>query len=1122
MIAKLRHILGLQTIEEKLEEYTLLKGELSDINDRTDILAEDYITKLNGFNGILKSESYGTEIKERVQKRYTHFLQEQKKEVIGLVNRRHKIEKSISSILKDEKIKDAVNEFELLEKAKSNYRDGNISKNVYNDIIKAKKGKVHYSDNFVFWNGKLLLLQRATDDDGANKWGVPGGHVDAGESHEDAAVRELQEETGLVVDKVVLAGTYSNDDVMIEYYTSYIESDTEPQLILDTAEHQSYRWVDLYRENIDEFEFPFNMKENIKKLLLPKEEKPQDISKAVNMFIDGFISKEVLSDIVKARSGVYENTYENRKLGRVGQRYGSKKAEDKKDLSEKIGSDETPQYKTAKEVQGLLKERGIDKTFTVSQTGWGNSMYFNVSDEKTGERKLKVRISDHPVTNTDRVFGEQHYGGSSDPVQIADEIERAMYPERYDAVQVGTKYIVKVPGSTFDRIIYPEKGDVDIKNKTAWNKESRQDVNENQIKDFEESGDIKIIDKKFVRKSKSGKNMYNIEYKKKYNIEAEPVYKYKRKQGINSDKVEKSLTSLFEQGIISHDVLEKARSGVYADNAKNRRLKRVGQPYGTKKGEDTKEIKEPSKQEETTNKEGKDISIDQYARQSSETALQEAAKGGNEELRLAAKKELDRREKEESVQEEEKDVDISNLDEKGIRDEIKKIDEKLTSLNEELNKLYSDLGLFGRISKKKENKDWVALTQKQSNLRESLIKLKESEDKKSKPEKEKEKDSGEVSEDKKMQFDIIQKTNPMLDEYHVGIRKPQDIKTFDEVVNDEESFVWGDFSKEDAEKALKEGEIIIYSSKPIKQGVFVSTSKIQAEQYAGGVGKKIHSKKVKLEDVAWINGDEGQFASIGKKPPLDKQSKTDTVPDKIEELSDKYRDLMTEAMNDDFSDTEKTNEYANKQREYARYIKRVKEFEGVDKEEHLKKAQELLGLKSEKETKDFFGDGEIIGIIVEDEFVSTLMEDGYCKRGFGNGVVEMLEFILNPDIDKGQGKGSDIFYNQIKSFKEKGYENVITEAAKSEIYNGYYTWARLGYDFSRGSDETEFLNLINSSSDKDIRGVGSLQELMTFDKGRKFWKDNGFAFSGTMSLLDGSKSMFILNKYMEEKKNARK
>ena len=41
--------------------------------------------------------------------------------------------------------------------------------------------------------------------------------------------------------------------------------------------------------------------------------------------------------------------------------------------------------------------------------------------------------------------------------------------------------------------------------------------------------------------------------------------------------------------------------------------------------------------------------------------------------------------------------------------------------------------------------------------------------------------------------------------------------------------------------------------------------------------------------MAWINGDEGQFASIGKKPPLDKQSKTDTAPDKVEKS---YSDLI--------------------------------------------------------------------------------------------------------------------------------------------------------------------------------------------------------------------------------------
>lgn len=119
--------------------------------------------------------------------------------------------------------------------------------------------------------------------------------------------------------------------------------------------------------------------------------------------------------------------------------------------------------------------------------------------------------------------------------------------------------------------------------------------------------------------------------------------------------------------------------------------------------------------------------------------------------------------------------------------------------------------------------------------------------------------------DKVDQYKIIQENNPMNDDYHVGIRKPSDIKTWKEAMQDEDSFAWGDFSKSDARKALETGTITIYSSYPIKQGVFVSTSKVQSEQYAGGKGKKLYTKIVPLEDVAWINGDEGQFAQIRRK-----------------------------------------------------------------------------------------------------------------------------------------------------------------------------------------------------------------------------------------------------------------
>lgn len=119
---------------------------------------------------------------------------------------------------------------------------------------------------------------------------------------------------------------------------------------------------------------------------------------------------------------------------------------------------------------------------------------------------------------------------------------------------------------------------------------------------------------------------------------------------------------------------------------------------------------------------------------------------------------------------------------------------------------------------------------------------------------------------KQEQLEIIQKTNPMQDDYHVGIRKLEDIKTWKEVLklddDTEGQFAWGDFTREEAEECMKKGEIKVYSSKPIENGNFVSTSKVQAVEYAGGDENKVYTKVVSLNDVAWINGDEGQYAKI--------------------------------------------------------------------------------------------------------------------------------------------------------------------------------------------------------------------------------------------------------------------
>ncbi|MEL5955959.1 NUDIX domain-containing protein [Streptomyces sp. CLV115] len=45
--------------------------------------------------------------------------------------------------------------------------------------------------------GRLLLFSALNKEDGSVRWFTPGGGLKPGESHEQAALRELQEETGL-------------------------------------------------------------------------------------------------------------------------------------------------------------------------------------------------------------------------------------------------------------------------------------------------------------------------------------------------------------------------------------------------------------------------------------------------------------------------------------------------------------------------------------------------------------------------------------------------------------------------------------------------------------------------------------------------------------------------------------------------------------------------------------------------------------------------------------------------------------------------------------------------------------------------------------------------------------
>ena len=133
---------------------------------------------------------------------------------------------------------------------------------------------------------------------------------------------------------------------------------------------------------------------------------------------------------------------------------------------------------------------------------------------------------------------------------------------------------------------------------------------------------------------------------------------------------------------------------------------------------------------------------------------------------------------------------------------------------------------------------------------------------------------------KEKQLEIINKSNPAPNSHNTWVRTVDDIKeakdVFETAFNDGE--MYPDFTVDDMKESLDSGEITIHSSRPIKNGSFVTPSRMNAEEYAGGKGSKIYSKTIKINDVAWIDESEGQYAPI-KETKNAKPSKANTPTD---------------------------------------------------------------------------------------------------------------------------------------------------------------------------------------------------------------------------------------------------
>lgn len=90
--------------------------------------------------------------------------------------------------------------------------------------------------------GKVLFLKRSDEGDHAGEWCVPGGMIEPGETAEQAAIRELKEETGYTLPpgdrRAVL--TVDGPVPYVTFFQRIGEDEFEPTL---NSEHTEYRWL---------------------------------------------------------------------------------------------------------------------------------------------------------------------------------------------------------------------------------------------------------------------------------------------------------------------------------------------------------------------------------------------------------------------------------------------------------------------------------------------------------------------------------------------------------------------------------------------------------------------------------------------------------------------------------------------------------------------------------------------------------------------------------------------------------------------------------------------------------------------------------------------------------------
>jgi len=256
--------------------------------------------------------------------------------------------------------------------------------------------------------------------------------------------------------------------------------------------------------------------------------------------------EKAIEDILeKARSGVYKDIPENRKLGRVGQRYGSKKMEE-----EKVGK----KKKASSEEEKKLLEAAKSKDPEVRLAAMNNP--------KATPEILKIGAQDEDS----EVRRFAMWNPNATPEILKMGVKSKDWQVRW--------YVMNNPNATPEILkigIEDRKGDV--RAAVMGNPNTPEEMLRQGAKDEDWA-----IRRAVMQNPKAPRDILLIGVQ-----DDEKLVRHTAEERLKELESKKTLQKAFDAGLISEEIFNKARSGVYKDIPENRKLGRVGQKYGDEK-----------------------------------------------------------------------------------------------------------------------------------------------------------------------------------------------------------------------------------------------------------------------------------------------------------------------------------------------------------------------------------------------------------------------------------------------------------------------------------------------------------------------------------------------------------